>query len=166
MLMYLAIVIGSYYPLKMPHLFGVSPLTIWTIVLLIYTYVASVMPVWKLLQPRDYINSYQLFIGLGLLSLGVFLSRAPMVAPAINLRPQGAPPIIPFLFVTVACGAISGFHSMVSSGTTSKQLRNEGDALAVGYGAMLIEGVMAILVLISVFGRAWYDVAHKIGRGS
>ena len=148
--MYIMIALGSYYPLEMPHLFGIPPLTSWTIILLAYTYVASVMPIWKLLQPRDFINSYQLFIGLGLLCLGVFVARAPLVAPAINMHPKGAPPMIPFLFVTVACGAISGFHSMVSSGTTSKQLKTEKDALAVGYGSMLVEGIMAVLVLISV----------------
>ncbi|MDX9703025.1 MAG: carbon starvation protein A [Candidatus Auribacterota bacterium] len=149
-MMYISIFIGSYYPLKMPAILGMSPLTAWTIILLIYTYAASVMPVWKLLQPRDFINSYQLFIGLGMLCVGIFVSRAPIVAPAINLNPPGAPPIIPFLFVTVACGAISGFHCMVSSGTTSKQLRTDKDALSVGYGAMLVEGIMAVMVLISV----------------
>lgn len=149
-LMYISIIIGSYMPLAMPHLFGFGPLAWWTVILLIYTYIASVLPVWQLLQPRDYINSYQLFIGLGLLFVGILVARAPLSAPAVNFSPAGAPPMIPFLFVTVACGAISGFHSMVSSGTTSKQLRSEADALPVGYGSMLVEGIMAVMVLIAV----------------
>ena len=94
-----------------------------------------------LLQPRDYINSHELFLGLGLIMLGFFVGRPAIVAPAINMSPEGAPPMLPFLFITVACGAISGFHSLVSSGTSSKQLNNEADMKAVGYGSMILEGV-------------------------
>ena len=150
LLMYLTIVLGSYIPVKMPVIFGIAPLTSWTILLLIYAYTASVLPVWKLLQPRDFINAYQLIIGIGLLFAGIIVAGAPIVAPAVSLSPSGAPPIVPFLFVTIACGAISGFHSIVSSGTTAKQLNSENDALFIGYGAMLTEGIMAVLVLISV----------------
>ena len=149
-LMYISIFAGSCFPLQMPVIFGIQPLTTWTIILLAYAYIASVLPVWKLLQPRDYINAYQLIIGIGLLFVGTIVARAPMVAPMVSLSPEGAPPIVPFLFVTVACGAISGFHSIVSSGTTAKQLNSEKDALFIGYGAMLTEGIMAVLVLISV----------------
>ncbi len=117
-----------------------------------YAYIASVLPVWKLLQPRDFINSHQLFIALGLLVLGVFVARPDIVAPAFQAAPKGAPTIFPFLFVTIACGAISGFHSLVSSGTSAKQIDNEDDALFVGYGSMILEGVLAVLVIVAVCG--------------
>ncbi len=151
-MMYITIIIGAYFPLRMPSLFGFQPLTLWVIILLAYAYIASVMPVWKLLQPRDYINAHELFIALGLLIIGIFVAHPKIVAPAVNLHPQGAPPILPFIFVTIACGAISGFHSLVGSGTSSKQLDNERDAQFIGYGSMLMEGVLAILVIIAVAG--------------
>jgi len=151
-MMYITIIIGAYFPLMMPTLLGLQPLTLWIIVLFAYAYIASVMPVWKLLQPRDYINAHELFIAMGLLLIGVFVAHPKIVAPAVNLHPQGAPPILPFIFVTIACGAISGFHSLVSSGTSSKQLNNEKDAQFIGYGSMLMEGVLAILVIIAVAG--------------
>lgn len=146
------------------------PLWAWVGVLLVYCYFASVLPVWVLLQPRDYINSLQLGVSLVLLIAGVaaaafqgfpvsggFLGLS-MVAPAVDLDPLNAPPIFPFLFVTVACGAISGFHCLVSSGTSSKQLRCETDALPIGYGSMLVEGFLAVLVILSVgagLGFGW-----------
>jgi carbon starvation protein len=147
------------------------PVWVWVAVLLAYCYVASVLPVWVLLQPRDYINSLQLIASLGLIVIGLVTvtvvggpaadtARQPlaMVAPALNLHPIGAPPIVPFLFVTIACGAISGFHCLVSSGTSSKQLRCETDARAVGYGSMLLEAFLATLVIIAVgagIGFGW-----------
>ncbi len=147
------------------------PVWAWVAVLLAYCYVASVLPVWVLLQPRDYINSLQLIASLGLIVIGLVTvtvvggpaadtARQPlvMVAPALNLHPTGAPPIVPFLFVTIACGAISGFHCLVSSGTSSKQLRCETDARAVGYGSMLLEAFLATLVIIAVgagIGFGW-----------
>jgi len=136
----------------------------WVLLLLIYSYAASVLPVWLLLQPRDYINSLQLISALGLILVGLavaaFVRGAPpvegadrpeltMIAPMVNLNPAGAPPILPFLFITVACGAVSGFHCLVSSGTSSKQLRSEADARFVGYGAMLTEGFLAVLVILA-----------------
>lgn len=126
-----------------------SSVVIWTLVLLVYCFVASVLPVWLLLQPRDYINSLQLVVALGLLMLGLFVAQPVMVAPAVQLDVTGAPPILPFLFITIACGAISGFHCLVSSGTSSKQLKNEADAQYVGYGAMLLEGGLAVLVILA-----------------
>jgi carbon starvation protein len=127
-----------------------STVVIWTGVLLVYCFIASVLPVWTLLQPRDYINSHQLVVALILLVLGLFVAHPAMVAPAINPAPPAdAPPIFPFLFITVACGAISGFHSLVSSGTSSKQLRSEADAQFVGYGSMLLEGMLAVLVILA-----------------
>lgn len=126
-----------------------STVVIWTVILLIYCYIASVLPVWLLLQPRDYINSQQLFVALFLLLGGLLIAHPPLVAPAMNLEVSGAPPILPFLFITIACGAISGFHCLVSSGTSSKQLRSERDAQTVGYGAMLLEGGLAVLVILA-----------------
>ncbi|NQT32647.1 MAG: carbon starvation protein A [Candidatus Omnitrophica bacterium] len=149
-LMYLSIIIGVKMPLTMPSLLGFSPMSIWIAILFIYAYIASVLPVWSLLQPRDYVNSHQLIIGLLLIMLGVFFARPEMVAPAIQVAPKGAPPILPFLFITIACGAISGFHSLVSSGTSSKQLRSEEDIHFIGYGGMLTEGFLGILVVIAV----------------
>ncbi|HUG93826.1 MAG TPA: carbon starvation protein A [Planctomycetaceae bacterium] len=151
------------------------PIWIWAAVLLAYCYVASVLPVWVLLQPRDYINSLQLISSLGLIvlalvvvgTLGVPASGASaggeraaleIVAPAVQLHPANAPPILPVLFITIACGAISGFHCLVSSGTSSKQLKCETDAQFVGYGSMLTESFLAVLVILAVaagIGLGW-----------
>lgn len=151
--MYLTIILGAYYPLEMPAMFGLSPIAIWTIILLIYAFVASVLPVTTLLQPRDYINSHELVIALLLLVFGVifagFSGELHVVAPAVRSHPAGTPPMWPFLFITIACGAISGFHALVSSGTSSKQVRKETDSLFVGYGSMLMEGALATLVIIA-----------------
>ena len=144
------------FPLGIPAAWG-NPLIIWTVVLLIYCYVASVLPVWLLLQPRDYVNSHQLLVALALLVAGVLvagvtnqadINSAPMFASADQV-PAHAPPIMPFLFITIACGAVSGFHCLVSSGTSSKQIAAEPDAQFVGYGAMLMEGVLAVLVILA-----------------
>lgn len=143
------------------------PVWAWVAVLLGYCYVASVLPVWVLLQPRDYINALQLISTLGLIVLGVIWAAAThagsahpieMVAPMVNWHPLNAPPIWPFLFITVACGAISGFHCLVSSGTSSKQIKCETDAQMIGYGAMLTEGFLAVLVILAVgagIGMGW-----------
>lgn len=147
--MYASIYVGIFLPFKMPSLLGLSTLSVWVIILLIYAYIASTLPVWTLLQPRDYINSHELFVVLILLFVGLVVAHPVIVAPVVNVHPQGAPPILPFLFVIVACGAISGFHSLVSSGTTSKQLDNEVHAKSIGYGSMILEGVLAVLVLLA-----------------
>ncbi|MEW5894494.1 MAG: carbon starvation protein A [Candidatus Omnitrophota bacterium] len=158
-LMTLAIYIGIRFPLDLTAIFGLSPQLsnhVWMAVLMIYIYLASVLPVWLLLQPRDYLNSYLLYalIGIGLLS--VIVVNPEINAPAFNglraMEPTGSNEwsLFPILFVTIACGACSGFHALVASGTTSKQLNNEKDALCVGYGAMLVEGVVGILALIAV----------------
>jgi carbon starvation protein len=136
----------------MPSIGVLGPVVNWTLVLLVYAFVASVLPVWQLLQPRDYINGHELFVALGLLALGVLFAHPQLVAPPLNLHPQGAPPLWPFLFITIACGAVSGFHSLVSSGTTAKQLNNENDARLIGYGGMLMEGMLAVFALIAVGG--------------
>jgi carbon starvation protein len=163
--MYLTVIYGDWGPLHAVNEWMASWSTItWVAVLLAYSYVASVLPVWALLQPRDYINSLQLLTALGLIVIGLavaaFLGGAPVVdggerpaleivAPRTNFTPEAAPVIFPFLFITVACGAISGFHCLVSSGTTSKQLRCETDAQMVGYGSMLTEGFLATLVILA-----------------
>lgn len=142
------------------------PIWVWAAVLLGYCYVASVLPVWVLLQPRDYINSLQLIASLGLVVLGVTAAGllgvdgqpVEIVAPKFQMNPLNAPPIWPVLFITIACGAISGFHCLVSSGTSSKQLKCETDAQFVGYGSMLTEGFLAVLVILAVaagIGLGW-----------
>ncbi len=144
------------------------PIWLWTVILLSYGFCASVLPVWVLLQPRDFINALQLLSTILLLALGVVAAMVfggptlsslaegaeptrqslSFVAPMVNWNPEGAPFIFPFLFVTIACGAISGFHCLVASGTSSKQLATENDARMVGYGSMLTEGFLAVLVLL------------------
>lgn len=180
--MYVAVYVGCYYlPIDLGVLLGLplksdsfgNTVVIWTTILFVYCFVASILPVWSLLQPRDYINSHQLVVALGLLVLGVLvagvtgqtslLETAPAVATEI---PPDAPPIFPFLFVTIACGAISGFHCLVSSGTSSKQLCCESDAQYVGYGAMLLEGALAVLVILcccSGLGMGQWD---RNGKGA
>ncbi|MGY8747669.1 MAG: carbon starvation CstA family protein [Pirellulales bacterium] len=153
-LIYLAIYVGAYhFPITLPVS---NPVVAWTIILLIYCAIASVLPVSWLLQPRDYINSHQLFVALFLLVVGLIIAsltgKADLMAstPAITQElPKNTPPIWPFLFITIACGAISGFHCLVSSGTSSKQLANEKDALSIGYGAMLLEGALAVVVIFA-----------------
>ncbi len=123
---------------------------IWIIILLVYVFFASTLPVHRLLQPRDFINSYMLFVSMALITLGIIIARPSMVAPAIRANvPSGTPPLIPMLFVTIACGAVSGFHCLVSSGTSSKQLSSECDAQLIGYGGMIAEGALAVLAIIA-----------------
>jgi carbon starvation protein len=152
--MYITVIIGAYAPIKMPAIGGIPATGVWTIILLVYAFIASTLPVTTLLQPRDFINSHQLVVAMTLLVLGVlfagFGGRLDIVAPAVQLSPEKAPPMWPFLFITIACGAISGFHSLVSSGTSAKQVRDEQDSLFVGYGSMLLEGALATLVIIAV----------------
>ncbi len=166
-IMYATIVLGHFVPLSMPAVMGISPQGVWTIILLVYAYFASVLPVTTLLQPRDFINAYQLIIAMGLLMLGVLFSAVGgdlhIVAPAWQTAPTEAPPLWPFLFITIACGAISGFHALVSSGTTAKQVRRESDSLFVGYGSMLVEGALATLVIIAV--AAGIGMGYETGDG-
>jgi carbon starvation protein len=151
------------------------PTLAWVVVLLVYSYIASVLPVWTLLQPRDFINSLQLLSALALVIVGLiaaaFIGGAPatagaerpaleIVASAYNPSPEGAPWIFPFLFVTIACGAISGFHCLVSSGTSSKQIKCETDAQFVGYGSMLTEGFLAVLVILACVAGIGFGVSE------
>ncbi len=121
----------------------------WIYVLLIYSFGASVLPVWCLLQPRDYLNSYQLYLGLALLYAGMFVGRPALAAPAFHAGATHLPPVFPFLFITIACGAISGFHNLVSSGTTARQLGSVRDARFIGYGAMILEGLLAVVTILA-----------------
>jgi carbon starvation protein len=128
----------------------------WILILLVYAFVASVAPVNILLQPRDYLSTFILFFGLALGYAGLFLSHPPMSAPAFVSLRSGQGSLWPMLFVIIACGAVSGFHSLIASGTTSKQLGNERDARRVGFGAMILEGVLAVLALLAVTaGLRW-----------
>ncbi|MGE3180762.1 MAG: carbon starvation protein A, partial [Phycisphaerae bacterium] len=174
-IMYASVAVGAYWlPMDVTEIFsgkiaahggaakdmGLSPyanaVVFWTILLLVYCFFASVLPVWTLLQPRDFLNSHQLIVALALLMLGFVASaffgdKLTFIAPAVHMPAKefGAPPLWPFLFITIACGAISGFHCLVASGTTSKQIRSENDAQAVGYGAMLLEGGLAVIVILA-----------------
>ena len=152
-LLYFFIWVGTKVPISFEFIGGVSRTeasNLWIVLLFIYSGIASLLPVWFLLQPRDYINSHQLLVGLGLLYIGIFYVRPSIEAPAIRLAvEQGAPPMIPLLFATIACGAISGFHGLVASGTTSKQVRSIKDARLIGYGSMLGEGTLALASIIA-----------------
>ncbi|MGB9590057.1 MAG: carbon starvation protein A, partial [Candidatus Hydrothermia bacterium] len=149
--------------------FSPGPIWVWVIGLFIYAFFASVLPVQYLLQPRDYLSAFLLFAGLILGYAGIFISRPALNAPAfVGFLPKEGP-LWPMLFVTVACGAISGFHSLIASGTTSKQLPSETHAQRIGYGAMVSEGLLSLMVIvmvgalglgatgnpISIFGKAY-----------
>ncbi len=121
----------------------------WMFVLLAYAACASILPVWLLLQPRDYLNSLLLYLGLGGVFLGFFLLNPSFAAPAVDMHPDGAPSMIPFLFIVIACGAVSGFHGLVSSGTTSKQLDKETDGCMIGYGGMVGESILGLAAVLA-----------------
>jgi len=148
LVLYGFIYLGMYVPMSLPSFIG-GQIESWVVLLVVYAFIASVLPVWILLQPRDFINSHQLFVGLGIMYLGLFIAHPPMVAPAINLEVEGGLPWFPFLFITIACGAISGFHGLVGSGTTSKQLNNIKDARMIGFGSMLGEGSLGLMAIIA-----------------
>jgi carbon starvation protein len=169
-LLIVAIFYGDAFAEAFPAIREISAQT-WVWILLAYSFVASVLPVWLLLQPRDYLNSHQLITGLTLLTLGLIVLHPTMQAPIVNASPPGAPPMIPFLFITIACGAISGFHGLVSSGTTSKQIGCMADARAIGYGGMLGEGTLGLLaVLAATAGFAttadWWSHYESWGAAS
>jgi len=143
-----SVIIGLLYPVRL------SP-EVWMVLLSVYCFFASAVPVWIILQPRDFINSFILYGGLFALLAGIIaggLSGITLNAPAFNIGGGEAKlgPIWPILFITVACGAISGFHSLVAGGTTSKQVQKESDVKKIGYGGMLLESLLAAAVLITV----------------
>jgi carbon starvation protein len=122
----------------------------WKIILFVYVFFASVTPVWILLQPRDYLCSFLLYAVIIAGVIGIFAANPQIQSPGLTaFNVEGMGTLFPILFVTVACGAISGFHSLVSAGTTAKQLNRETDARPVAYGSMLIEGLLAVMALIT-----------------
>ena len=168
--LFLLVWLGVIFPCDLTQLFGVSAATartIWVVVLFVYCFVASTLPVWLLLQPRDYLNSYLLF---AMLAIG--LAAVLWVHPTIQINAfsgfslpsagGGSKYLFPLLFVTVACGACSGFHALVASGTTSKQLDNERHIRPIGYGGMLLEGVVALLALLAVACGTQADLEHGL----
>lgn len=170
--LYWLIYIGPSVPLALPEsVAGLPANAAWILILFAYAAIASLLPVWVLLQPRDYINGLQLFVGLILLYGAVLIGSPKIVAPMINHQvPEGAPPLIPLLFVTIACGAISGFHGLVASGTTSKQLNRETDARFVGYFGATGEGLLALAAIIAATAgfaslADWQAVYSGFGNG-
>ncbi len=157
-LLFLFVWVGTVYPLDIVKIFSLQPeiaKKIWIGILLVYVFVASIMPVWLLLQPRDYLNSYLLYVMMLVGVIGVFVAAPHFSMPAFTgwstTKPGGGiGHLFPVLYVTVACGACSGFHSLVASGTTSKQLNNEKHIRTIGYGAMLVEGILALVALTTV----------------
>lgn len=151
-LVFVCIYLGPRVPLRLLPLFGMDVRTIWDIILLSYCFIAAVIPVWLLLQPRGYLGGFFLSFTAALSFLGMIIANFTqhflIQYPAFNgwVNPQGFP-IFPLLFTTVACGACSGFHAIVASGTTSKQISKETDARLIGYGGMLLESFVAIIAL-------------------
>jgi carbon starvation protein len=151
LLVFLGILVGKKFPLtNIPAFLGDKGKT-WALLLVVYCFFASVLPVWFLLQPRDYLSSYLLYFSVVVGALGLLFGKFEISSPAfIAWSSADVGQLMPFLFVTIACGAVSGFHSLISSGTTSKQLYKETDALTIGYGAMLVEGVVAVIAASAV----------------
>lgn len=170
--LYILIWVGPSAPLALPEMaLGLSDNAQWILILFGYAAIASLLPVWMLLQPRDYINGLQLFIGLILLYGAVLLLGPDMTAPAFNSNiPEGTPSMLPLLFVTIACGAISGFHGLVASGTTSKQLDKETDLRFVGYFGAIGEGSLSLATIIAACAgfatlADWEAVYTSFGQG-
>lgn len=171
--LYALIFMGPSMPIQMPAevMPGVSGNAAWILLLFLYAAIASVLPVWMLLQPRDYINGLQLFIGLLILYGAIVVLNPTMIAPMFNVDvPAGTPSLVPLLFVTIACGAISGFHGLVASGTTSKQLNRETDIRFVGFFGAIGEGGLALAaILVATAGFAsladWQAMYSAFGQG-
>ncbi|MFO7705097.1 MAG: carbon starvation protein A [Halopseudomonas sp.] len=171
--LYALIFIGPSVPIQMPAevVPGVSGNAAWILLLFLYAAIASVLPVWMLLQPRDYINGLQLFIGLLILYGAIVVLNPVMIAPMFNVDvPAGTPSLVPLLFVTIACGAISGFHGLVASGTTSKQLNRETDIRFIGFFGAIGEGGLALAaILVATAGFAsladWQAMYSAFGQG-
>jgi carbon starvation protein len=153
-LIFVAVWVGQKIPLSpdiIPRIIGDDPKKTWSLALIFYCFLASTTPVWILLQPRDYLSSYLLYASVLGGLLGIFFAGVAISYPAFtawNVPQMGT--LFPILFITVACGACSGFHSVVASGTSSKQLNKETDAKTIGYGGMLLEGLVAVVALSTV----------------
>ena len=163
-LVLLAIWFGQFAPLRIPSASFASSQQIWNFILLAYCFIASVIPVWVLLQPRGYLGGFFLYVTLFAGIVGLFLGGEKIAYPAfIGFTSAKGLPLFPLLFVTVACGACSGFHGIVSSGTTSKQVANETDCKMIGYGGMLLEGLVALIALSTVMILAKGDPLVNAG---
>jgi carbon starvation protein len=164
LLLAISIALGYRFPLTLP-LGETAAFRAWFGILIAYGFVASILPVWVLLQPRDYISTWVLVIGVVLGFAGVVLSRPEINAPFFTgWRSASQGPMWPMLFILIACGAVSGFHSLVAGGTTSKQLSRESDGKVVGFGAMLTEGAVATLAIVCVAaGLRWAAPAGEPG---
>ena len=171
-ILYAVIWLGEIAPIELPeHLIGLTPGAQWILILFAYAAIASLLPIRILLQPRAYINGVQLFVGLVLVYSTVFIAGPMIVAPAFNPNvPASAPPLMPLLFVTIGCGAISGFHGLVGSGTTSKQLNKDTDARFVGYLGSVGEGCLALAAIIAATAgfaslEEWQGIYAEFGGG-
>lgn len=156
-LLFLSIWLGTQFPLQLS-------VNTWIVILAIYIWLASTAPVWILLQPRDYLNSYLLYAMIIGAVLGIIIYNPKIQLDAVTGFEVNGQFLFPMLFVTVACGAISGFHSLVGSGTTSKQLNSEKDVRAIGYGSMLIEGVLAVVAMITAAYLTKGDFLPKLNE--
>ncbi|KJS88664.1 MAG: carbon starvation protein CstA [Peptococcaceae bacterium BICA1-8] len=157
-LLFLCVWLGMLFPLALTQM-------TWIYLLIIYIFAASVLPVWILLQPRDYLNSFLLYAMMGGAVIGILIFQPTLQLAPYNGFVVNKQFLFPILFITVACGAISGFHSLVGSGTTSKQLESEKDLKLIGYGSMLIEGVLAIVALITAAYIVGPKLTELLGAG-
>ncbi|WJY98058.1 carbon starvation CstA family protein [Corynebacterium fournieri] len=170
--LYGLMILGDQFPVSLPEtMLGIPDRGWWIIFLFVYAFVASLLPVWVLLQPRDYINGLQLFVGLIILYGSFFIVRPEVVAPMLRDDvPSGTPGILPLLFVTIACGAISGFHGIVASGTSSKQLDKETDTRFVGYFGAVGEGLLALGTIVATTSgfaslAQWEEIYNEWNAG-
>lgn len=153
-----AIWVGRFIPFNLQEILGLAtPLEaqkVWNVIIMIYCLVAAVLPVWMLLQPRGHLGGYFLYAAVFVAAIGVLFGGFQVNYPAFTTPASSGSafwfPMFPMLFITVACGAVSGFHALVSSGTTSKQIKRESDTKPIGYGAMLMEGLVAVIALSTV----------------
>lgn len=167
LLIFFSVWVGSIFPLNLPFSAGVLK-NIWITIIFAYAFIASIVPVWILLRPRDYLSAIQMTLILGLGFVALLVAR-PVINAPIYIS-NSVFPLWPILFITVACGAVSGFHGLVSSGTTSKQLKKESHGRPVGYGGMILEGTLALLVTVVVIsGLTWGQGAgsfqEALGKG-
>ena len=152
------IYLGKLFPVSLPtSILGMSNQNFWFYILIIYSLIASSLPIWFLLQPRDYISTWILFLGLGLGYLGLIATHPTINAPAFVSFSSKGGPLWPMLFVIIACGAISGFHSVVAGGTTAKQLSDESSGKVIGFGGMLTEAALAGLVIFIASSALIWD---------
>ena len=170
--LYGLMILGDQFPISLPEtMLGIPDRGWWILFLFTYAFIASLLPVWVLLQPRDYINGLQLFVGLIILYGSFFIVRPEVVAPSLrDAVPSGTPGIFPLLFVTIACGAISGFHGVVASGTSSKQLDKETDARFVGYFGAVGEGLLALGTIVATTSgfkslATWEEIYNEWNAG-